>query len=48
MRRAAYWLVYFLWVIVPSGMGAPPWHRWNSVFKFEGSWIAESLKGGRK
>lgn len=35
MRRIAYAVLYFFWVCIPVGMGCPPVHRWNKLFKLE-------------
>lgn len=35
IRRIAYAVIYFFWVIIPAGMGGAPWHRFHPMFKLE-------------
>lgn len=30
-----YRLIFFLWVVVPQGMGLPPFHRYSKRFMLE-------------
>lgn len=35
LKRIGYCVVYYLWVCLPAGMGAAPWHRLHKIFKLE-------------
>lgn len=35
MKRLLYAILYFLWICVPAGLGCPPVHRWNKIFRLE-------------
>ena len=33
MGKLLFWFIYFGECVLARGMGSPPWHRWNSIFK---------------
>lgn len=35
MIKALKYLVFFIWVVIPQGMGGAPWHRYHKIFKLE-------------
>jgi len=37
-------IVSFFWIAIPAGIGCPPVHRWNNLFKLEAAGKKRKVK----